>query len=77
METSSGDPIHIPSTIFGSPTSHDNQEKGFSSEAEDVNTILDENLKRMKASLASGKQRKNRQFFDTMIKGNIFKIFKL
>ena len=73
METSSGDPIHIPSTIFGSPTSHDNQKEGFSSEAENVNKILDENLRRMKASLASVKQRKKRQFFDTMIKGNNFK----
>ena len=72
METSSGDPIHIPSRIFGSPTSHDNQEEGFSSKAENVNKILDENLKKMKASLAAGKQRKKRQFFDTMIKGNNF-----
>ena len=73
METSSGDPIQIPSTVFGSPTAHDNQGEGFSSEAENVNKILDENLKRMKASLASVKQRKKRQFFDTMIKGNNFK----
>ena len=73
METSSGDPIHIPSTIFGSPTSNDNQQEGFSSEAENVYKILDENLKRMKASLASVKQRKKRKFFDTMIKGNNFK----
>ena len=73
METSSGDLIHIPSTIFGSPTSNDNQQDGFSSEAENVNKILDENLKRMKAGLASVKQRKKRKFFDTMIKGNNYK----
>ena len=73
METTSGDPIHIPSTIVGSPTSNDNQEDGFSSEAENVNKILDEILKRIKASLASVKQRRKRKFFDTMIKGNNYK----
>ena len=80
METSSGDPIKMPSEIFGSPesqTANDIPRRDSLSEAENVNRLLDEQLKRMKATLAAGQQRQKRKFFNTMLKGEQLKIIKI
>ena len=77
METSSGDPVQIPSEIFGSPESQTvNDRRDSSSEEENVSRVLEEQLKRMKATLSATQQRQKRRFFDTMLTGEELKLFK-
>ena len=79
METSSGDNLNLPSSIFGSmeveqdmlndaqrqSSSRDEEEE----EEEEVQKQLEDNLRRMQAALTKGKERRKRQFFDNMLKG--------
>ena len=76
METSSGDNFNLPSSIFGSmeieeDMMNDGQRQSSSrdEEEEEVQKQLEDNLRRMQDALTQGKQRKKRQFFDRMLKG--------
>ena len=75
METSSGDNLNLPSSIFGSmefeeDMFNDGQRQSSSrDEEEEVQKQLEDNLRRMQDALTKGKERKKRQFFDRMLKG--------
>ena len=79
METTSGDTFSLPSEIFGSPPTSDQspppplpqkiQQTSSDSSEEERNRQLDENLKRIKASIAKAQQRRKRKFFQTMLEG--------
>ena len=81
METSSGDNYSIPSSILGSPSPihiHNNSNYGQrepsseeDEEEEKVQRELEDNLKRMKASIARDQQKRKRKFFQDMVKGEL------
>ena len=75
METSSGDNFNLPSSIFGSMEieedmmNYGQRQSSSRDEEEEVQKQLEDNLRRMQDALTQGKQRKKRQFFDRMLKG--------
>ena len=76
METSSGDNFNLPSSIFGSMEIEEDlsnhgqrQYSSISEEEEEVQKQLEDNLRRMQAAVTEGKERRKRQFFEEMLKG--------
>ena len=77
IETSSGTHEPLPSEIFGSPIGSDQNQAqiqtptrdSFEEEEDLCDREIEENLKRMKASLEKAKETKKRKFFEKMLKG--------